>query len=80
MTTKRSLRRRVIHAILHPDSKVYIAECVELAVVTQGRTLDEVVRNLQEAIGLHLEGEDLAEFGLSLPLRVQLRLELPVNL
>jgi predicted RNase H-like HicB family nuclease len=80
LATKRSLRRRVIHAILHPNSKVYTAECVELAVVTQGRTLDEVVQNLKEALALYLEDEDLAEFGLSLPLRVQLRLELPLNL
>lgn len=80
MTSKRSPRRRIIHAVLHPDSKAYVAECVELSVVTQGRTLNAVVRNLQEAIGLHLEGENLAEFGLSLPLRLQLRLELPLNL
>jgi predicted RNase H-like HicB family nuclease len=42
----------------------YIAECVEIAVVTQGRTLDETVANLREAVGLHLEGEDPASFGL----------------
>lgn len=80
MTSKPSTRRHVIHAILHPDSKAYVAECVELSVVTQGRTLNEVVRNLQEAISLHLEGENPAEFGLSTPLRLQLRLELPLNL
>jgi predicted RNase H-like HicB family nuclease len=32
--------------------------------VTQGETLDEVSRNLQEAIALHLEDEDLAELDL----------------
>jgi predicted RNase H-like HicB family nuclease len=53
---------------------------VELAVVTQGRTLDEVVRNLNEAIPLYLEDEDLTKFGLSTPIRLQLRLELPLNL
>jgi len=37
----------------------YVAECLELAVVTQGATLDEVVQNLQEAVALHLEDEDL---------------------
>ena len=43
----------------------YVAECLELAVVTQGATLDEVVQNLQEAVALHLEGEDLQELGLT---------------
>ena len=41
----------------------YVAECLEIAVVTQGETLDEVTANLLEAINLHLEGEDLAELG-----------------
>ncbi len=41
-----------------------MAECQNLDVVTQGKTLDETVQNLREAISLHLEGEDLAEMGL----------------
>ncbi len=32
----------------------YGAECVELAVVTQGRTIDETLANLREAVALHL--------------------------
>ena len=43
----------------------YVAECVEVAVVTQGKTLDETVANLREAVALHLEGEDLGEIGLA---------------
>ena len=35
-----------------------------MAVVTQGDTLEETLANLQEAVALHLEGEDLAELGL----------------
>ena len=33
----------------------FVAECLDLPVVTQGQTLDEVVRNLREAIELHLD-------------------------
>jgi predicted RNase H-like HicB family nuclease len=33
--------------------------------VRQGDTLDEVTANISEAIGLHLEGENLAELGLT---------------
>ncbi len=32
--------------------------------VTQGETLDKVAQNLLEAVSLHLEGEDAANFGL----------------
>ena len=56
--------QQTIKAVVRPGEDFgYVAECVEIAVVTQGRTLDETVTNLGEA-GLHLEGEDLASFGL----------------
>ena len=42
----------------------YVAECLEISVVTQGDTLDEVVENLLEAVSLHLEGENPEDFGL----------------
>ncbi len=53
----------VVHAIVRRSGRWYVGETVEIAVVTQGRTLDEVVANLEEAIGLHFEGENLTEFG-----------------
>jgi predicted RNase H-like HicB family nuclease len=70
-----------IQAVIHPgDSAGYVAECVDLAVVTQGQTLDETVQNLRDALRLHLEGEDLAEMGLAPdpPLMITMELE-PVH-
>lgn len=59
------MRRYAIHAVVYPgDERGYVAECLDLAVVTQGETLDETVQNLREAIQLHLEGEDWEEMGL----------------
>lgn len=43
----------------------FVAECLDLPVVTQALTLDELTENIREAIGLHLEGEDLAALGLA---------------
>ncbi len=58
--------QRTIKAVIRPgEESGYVAECVEIAVVTQGRTLDETVANLQQAVQLHLDGEDLAALGLS---------------
>lgn len=58
--------QHTIHAIIRPgDENGFVAKCVEIAVVTQGKTLDETVANLQEAVSLHLEGEDLTEMGLA---------------
>lgn len=54
-----------IHAIIRPGEEGgYFAECIEVAVVTQGMTLDEISKNLAEAVSLHLEGEDPADFDL----------------
>lgn len=57
--------QRTIKAIIRKGEAQYVAECVEISVVTQGKTLDEVVSNLREAVALHLEGENAAEFGLA---------------
>jgi predicted RNase H-like HicB family nuclease len=57
--------RHSIKAYIHKGEKYYVAECLEIAVVTQGKTLDETIANLKEAVTLHLEGEDLAELDLA---------------
>ncbi len=57
--------QHTVKAVVRKGERYYIAECVEIAVVTQGETLDEVLANLQEAVALHLEGEDPATFGLA---------------
>jgi predicted RNase H-like HicB family nuclease len=53
---------RVIHALVRRGERAWVAECQEIAVVTQGTSLDETITNLQEAVALHLEGEDLASW------------------
>ena len=52
-------KRFTIQTVIYPgDESGYVAECIELAVVTQGRTLDETVNNLREAIHLHLDRDN----------------------
>jgi predicted RNase H-like HicB family nuclease len=57
--------KRTIQVRITRGESQYVAECLDLPVVTQGATLDELAANIQEAVGLHLEGEDLAELGLA---------------
>jgi len=59
------LQHTIKSLIRRGEESGYVAECVEIAVVTQGETLDEVTRNLQEAVALYLEGEDLTALGLA---------------
>ena len=61
----RVLQHTIKAVIRAGEESGYVAECMEIPVVTQGATLDEVTHNLQEAVALHLEEEDLATMGLA---------------
>lgn len=74
-----SVARDTIHAILTKSGSWFTVECHEIALVTQGKTIDEALANLQEAVGLHLEGEDLAALGLQRLKRIHVSYDLPAN-
>ncbi len=69
--------QRTIKAVVRPgEQSGYFAECVEIPVVTQGATLDDVARNLREAVDLHLAGQDLEALGLAPDPTILVTLEL----
>ena len=68
--------QQTIKVVVRRGEKLYVAECVEIPVVTQGATLDELVANLREAVALHLEGEDLTALGLAPNPTILLTMEL----
>ena len=69
--------KNTINAIIRSgEQKGYVAQCLEIAVVTQGLTLDETIENLKEAIALHLEDEDLTDFGLTENPSIMIKFEL----
>lgn len=55
--------KHTITAVIRKGEQQLVAECVEINVVTQGSTFDEVITNLQEAVGLFFEGEDCEAMG-----------------
>lgn len=57
--------RNAIHVLITESEGWYVAECLETAVVTQGRSLDATLDNLRAALELHLDAEELARAGLS---------------
>ena len=69
--------KNIIQFTIQKGEKYYVAQGVELRIVTQGKTLDELVHNIEEAVALHLEGEDLAELGLVRRPSVLVNFELP---
>ncbi|CAG0933095.1 hypothetical protein TFLX_02900 [Thermoflexales bacterium] len=60
-----SLQHTIKAVVRSGEQSGYVAECVEVPVVTQGATLDQVIANLKEAAELQLAGEDLSQWGLS---------------
>tara|TARA_Y100000310_G_C20330701_1_gene645125 strand:- start:269 stop:472 length:204 start_codon:yes stop_codon:yes gene_type:complete len=42
-------------AVIHKEGKFYVAQCPELATVSQGESKQEALKNLQEATELYLE-------------------------
>ncbi len=54
---------RTFTAVLHKEDDLFVAECPEVGTVSQGATIDEAVRNLQEATQLYLEEFPLEDVG-----------------
>ena len=42
-------------AVVHKEDELYVAECPEVGTASQGKTIEEAVKNLQEATELYLE-------------------------
>ena len=61
----RAAGQSAIHVVITESEGWYVAECLEVAVVTQGRSLDETLANLRSALELHLDEEELARAGLT---------------
>jgi predicted RNase H-like HicB family nuclease len=70
--------RDTVHVTVSQSDHCYVAECLEIPVVTQAETLEALVLNLREAVELHLSGEDLSILGLEKKLRIVLTAELPL--
>ena len=41
--------------VITQEGKWYVARCLELGVVSQGKTVEDVQKNLKEAVELYLE-------------------------
>jgi predicted RNase H-like HicB family nuclease len=48
-------------AVIRKGDKQYVALCPELDVVSQGRTVEEALKNLREAVELYIEEMGLPE-------------------
>jgi predicted RNase H-like HicB family nuclease len=55
-----------LSAVVWREEGLYVALCPELDVASQGKSVEEALSNLKEALGLYLDDEDV-----ELPSRVE---------
>ena len=61
MTLGQSRRALTFTARVWPEEDVFIAQACEVEVASQGRTVAQALANLQEALELYFEGEDIPD-------------------
>ncbi len=49
------MRNLHLHSVIEKEDEIYSAVCLELNVASQGKTITEAKKNLQEAVELYLE-------------------------
>ena len=50
-------------AVIHKDEDMYVAKCPEIGTVSQGKSIEESLKNLKEATELYLEEFPFKENG-----------------
>jgi predicted RNase H-like HicB family nuclease len=48
-------KTKTLTATIHKEGKFYVATCVEIDTVSQGKSIEEALQNLKEATDLYLE-------------------------
>ena len=53
-----------VRMVVTKKGEYYLARAQGLSIFAEARSLDELKRNIQEAVALHLEGEEHRRYGL----------------
>ena len=61
-TRERKYMLKKSTAVITKEEKWYVARCVELGVVSQGKTIEKAQANLKEAVGLYIESFEKDDF------------------
>lgn len=49
------------NTVIEQEGEYFVARCVELGVISQGKTIEEAQENLKEAVDLYLEDVPVSE-------------------
>lgn len=54
--------KQILQFTISKGDSYYVGESIDLPIITQGKTLDETVKNIEEAVALHFEEEDPSRY------------------
>jgi predicted RNase H-like HicB family nuclease len=69
--------KSIIQFTISKEGKNFIAEGVNVPVVTQAKSFDELTKNIREALDLFFEGQEAKELGFSGEPAVLANFEIP---
>lgn len=58
------MAKQILHMIVWKEGKLFVAKYLELELASQGKTKNEAVKNLKEALDLYLEDEQIGNLGI----------------
>lgn len=61
--TKKMTRARHLTAAVTQEGKLYVAQCFEVDVASQGKSIEAALKNLAEALELYFEDSPNARLG-----------------
>lgn len=53
------MKTQMLHIIAWREKKLFVAKFLELELASQGKTREEAVKNIMEALDLYLEDENI---------------------
>lgn len=71
--------KNIIQFNISKEEGVYTAEGVNVPIVTDGKTFEELTTNIREAVSLYFEGEDPQSLGFGLTPSILTNFELPLS-
>ncbi len=71
--------KNIIQFSISQEDGVYTADGINVPIVTDGKTFEELKKNIQEAVELYFEDEDPAELGFGSSPSILTSFELSAN-
>jgi hypothetical protein len=69
--------KTIVKFNIKKDGDLYVAEGVDLSIVTEAQNLDDLVKNIDEAVSLYFENENASDFDYSEKPSILVNYELP---